>query len=192
MIHKKIRNLLIIIISLGGLLSITSCNHDRNHPGWAYMPDMYYSEAYNAYSPNPVFTDSMTMQVPMAGTIPRGKMPYPYQARSYPDQIRAGVEMTNPIEPSEEALEKGKDQYGIFCANCHGETGKGDGHLYTSKKFPIKPTSLIEAYVQGKPDGELHYIITYGSISGLMGPHGSMITPENRWKIIHYLRELPN
>ena len=67
---------------------------------------------------------------------------------------------------------------------------KGDGHLYTSKLFPAKPTSLVEAYVQNKPDGEIYYVITAGSISGLMGPHGSQIQPDDRWKIINYLRSI--
>jgi len=186
----KIRHLLVFVIFTGGLMIFSSCNHDRNHPGWAYMPDMYYSEAYNAYSLNPVFDDSLTMQMPMDGTIPRGQMPYPYPPKSYPDQIKAGVEMINPVEATPENLARGKDQYDIFCMGCHGESGKGDGYLYTSKKFPIKPTSLVEPYVQGKPDGELHYIITYGSLSGLMGPHGYMISREDRWKIISYMREL--
>ena len=65
-----------------------------------------------------------------------------------------------------------------------------DGYLYTSGLFPAKPTSLVEDYVQGKPDGEIYYVITHGSISGLMGPHGSQVLPEDRWSIIHYVREL--
>lgn len=186
----KIRKILFLLVIVAGLLVTSSCNHDRNHPGWAYMPDMYYSEAYNAYSPNPVFTNNNTMQTPVYGTISRGHMPYPYQPKSFPDQILAGTEMTNPVEINEISLAKGKEQFEIFCATCHGATGKGDGHLYTSKKFPIKPTSLVEPYVQGKPDGEIHYLITYGSLSGLMGPHGSMISSENRWNIINYIREL--
>jgi len=190
MIDLKLRKLLFLVIIFGGLMMTSSCNHDRNNPGWAYMPDMYYSEAYDAYSPNPVFGDSHTMQTPMAGTIARGHIPYPYPPKSYPDQILAGTEMINPVESNEITLAKGKEQYTIFCATCHGTIGKGDGHLYTSKMFPVKPTSLVEPYVQGKPDGELHYIITYGSISGLMGPHGTMITDVNKWKIINYLREL--
>ena len=178
------------MLVIGLLFAGSSCNHDRNNPGWAYMPDMYYSEPYNAYSPNSLFSDSMTMQKPIEGSIARGKMPCQYSAKSYPDQLRAGVELINPIEKTEENLEKGKVQYDIFCMNCHGVLGKGDGHLYTSKKYPMKPTSLVESYVQGKPDGEIFHIITTGSLSGLMGAHGSMITLENRWKIIYYLREL--
>ncbi|MEA3479223.1 MAG: cytochrome c, partial [Bacteroidota bacterium] len=74
--------------------------------------------------------------------------------------------------------------------NCHGKTGAGDGFLYNSKKFKAKPTSLVDAYVQGKPDGELYHIIAMGSLSGLMGPHGGQITAENRWMIINYLRSM--
>ena len=95
----------------------------------------------------------------------------------------------NPIEINEETLAEGEAQYEIFCASCHGEAGDGNGHLYTSKVYPMKPTSLIESYVQNKADGEQFHIITVGSLSGLMGAHGTQIKAENRWKIINYIRE---
>lgn len=41
-----------------------------------------------------------------------------------------------------------------------------------------------------KVDDEIYYVITYGSISGLMGPHGAMIPSDDRWKIVNYIREL--
>ena len=94
----------------------------------------------------------------------------------------------NPIAVNEETLSRGKKQYEIYCNSCHGPVGDGNGHLYTSKLYPMKPTTLIEKYVQSKPDGELFHIITMGSLSGLMGAHGSQIKPEDRWKIIHYVR----
>ena len=175
-----------------GLILLASCDHDRNNPGYAYMPDMYYSEPYNAYSPNPVLNDSVTMLTPVEGTIPRGYEAYPYKRRSYPDQLKAGEELVNPVEVNAETLAGGKEQYMIFCASCHGPMGKGDGFLYKSKKFTAKPTSLVESYVQGQRDGEIYHIITMGSLSGLMGPHGGQITPENRWKIINYMRSIAN
>lgn len=167
-----------------------ACSHDRNHPGYAYMPDMYYSEPYDAYSENPVFADSITMQAPPEGSIPVGYTPYPYKAKSFDDQVLAGQELLNPVEVNDENLAKGKEQYMIYCSLCHGVLGKGDGFLYTSKKFPVKPTTLVEDYVQSKPDGELYHIITMGSISGLMGPHGAQVSRENRWNIINYVRTL--
>jgi len=170
------------------MVGMSSCNHDKKEPGYAYMPDMYYSMAYNANSPNPVFKNKMTNQMPAPGTIARGHMPYPYQAKNYLDQIAAGNELRNPIEINLQTLAAGKVQFDIYCKGCHGEFGDGNGYLYTSKLFPMKPTSLIESYVQSKKDGEIFHIITVGSLSGLMGAHGSQIKAEDRWKIINYVR----
>jgi len=175
---------------------LVACDRSDNNPGYDYMGshDMYYTKFYKAYSPNPIFRDSMTNQLAVEGTIARGKMPFPYPGATLTDravnQSKAGTEMANPIEFNEEVLANGKAYYDIFCAVCHGESGKGDGHLFSSGLFPAKPTSLIESYVQDKPDGEIYYVITYGSISGLMGPHGTQIQPNERWNIIHYVREL--
>ncbi len=180
------------IISLAALmLLLMSCNHKRNHPGYAYMPDMYYSEPYDAYTENPLFKDSLTMQTPVKGTIARGHYPaYPYKAKSADDQKLAGLELINPVQVSAEVLAKGKEQYTIFCMNCHGERGDGKGYLFTSKRFSAQPTSLIGDLVKNKPDGEIYHVITLGTLSGLMGAHGSQISPEDRWKIVHYVREL--
>jgi mono/diheme cytochrome c family protein len=180
----------IILPLLLSMILLASCNKDKNHPGYVYFPDMYYSPAYKSYSSNPVFADSMTMRIPVEGTVPRGYMPYPYQPKSFEDQQAAGLELMNPIEMNEQVLAEGKRQYDIYCKICHGEFGNGDGHLYASGLFIAKPTSLIEDYVQSKPDGEIYHVITVGSLSGLMGPHGGQIIPDKRWKIIHYVRAL--
>ncbi len=177
-------------------LFFASCDKDKNNPGYAYMGefDMYYSKPYKAYTPNPVFASGITNQLPPEGSIARGKMPFPYKGSTVADravnQSLAGQELINPLAVSDEVLTEGKEDFRIFCSSCHGLEGKGDGHLYTSKLFPAKPTSLVESYVQNKPDGEIYYVITKGSISGLMGPHGNMIPSDDRWSIIHYLREL--
>jgi mono/diheme cytochrome c family protein len=184
---KHIRNLIFLAL---GLILLASCNRDKNHPGHVFFPDMHYSRAYQTYDVNPVLETGMTNSLPAEGTIPRGYTPYPFKAKSFQDQVDAGLQLHNPIPLDAQALAKGKEQYEIFCMVCHGPEGKGDGVIYTKKLFPAKPTSLVEAYVQNKPDGEIYHVITVGSLSGLMGPHGSQVTPENRWKIIHYVRNL--
>ncbi len=178
------------------LVVLSSCNKDKNNPGYDYMGDhdMYYTKFYKAYSPNPVFRDSMTNQLPVEGTVARGSMPFPYPTASIGDravnQALAGVQLINPIAATDESVAQGKELYNIYCKVCHGPSAKGDGNLYTSGLFPAKPTSLVEAYVQTKPDGEIYYVITAGSISGLMGPHGTQVQPDDRWKIINYLRSI--
>ena len=175
---------------------LTSCNKDKNNPGYDYMGshDMYYTKFYKAYSPNPIFKDSVTNQLPVEGTVSRGHMPFPYATKSIGDravnQTLAGMQLVNPVAYDDESVAEGKRLFNIYCSICHGKTGDGDGYLYTSGLFPAKPTSLIDSYVQNKPDGEIYYVITAGSISGLMGPHGTQVTPDERWEIINYIRSL--
>lgn len=191
---KIIRLFSLLIIPL----MLFACDRSKNNPGYDYMGDhdMYYTKFYKAYTPNPVFRDSMTNQLPVEGTVARGEMPFPYPGASIAEraanQAKAGIEVMNPLEVNDDVLANGKAHYDIFCVSCHGKSGKGDGHLFASGLFPAKPTSLVEPYVQGKPDGEIFYVITYGSISGLMGPHGAQIQSEDRWSIISYVRELAN
>ncbi|MBL6962201.1 MAG: cytochrome c [Bacteroidetes bacterium] len=169
------------------LIVLSSCDRDRNNPGYAYFPDMAYSEAYEPYSVNPFFKDGKSMQDPAIGSIPRGHIPYQYP-KTYEGQVQAGIDLINPLLKNEANLSRGKDGYEIFCAVCHGEQGKGDGELYTSKKFPVQPTSLVSDRIVNKPEGEIFHIITMGSLSNLMGAHGSQIKVEDRWKIILYMR----
>jgi len=189
---KYIRLFVLLLIPL----AFMACDRSKDNPGYDYLGkhDMYYTKFYKGYSPNPVFRDSMTNQLPPEGAVARGKIPFPYPgsniAEKAVNQSKAGKELKNPVGVTPEVLADGKEHFRIFCSNCHGIDGKGDGYLYTSKLFPAKPTSLVDAYVQNKPDGEIYYVITYGSISGLMGAHGSQILPRDRWSIVNYLREL--
>jgi mono/diheme cytochrome c family protein len=127
------------------------------------------------------------MMTPVKGTVPREMIPYQY-GKSFQEQVRAGEELVNPLTASEENLKRGKEQYEIFCMGCHGKTGMGDGHLVASGLFTAKPISLTGDYMKNKPDGEIYHVITMGSISTLMGPHGPLIKPEDRWKIVLYVR----
>jgi mono/diheme cytochrome c family protein len=178
-------------LGLSGLLIIAmvsvSCKRDNNSTGHAYFPDMAYSNAYETYSPNPNFADSITMQPPVPGTVPREMIPYQF-AKTFEEQQRAGRELVNPLQPTPDVLARGKEQYTIFCINCHGASGKGDGYLVTSKLFTAQPISLVSEFVQVKPDGELFHVITLGSLSTLMGAHGSQIKAEDRWAIVTYVK----
>jgi len=170
------------------LLSM-SCETDRNKRGYEYFPDMAYSEAYETYAPNKFFSDGKTAQPPVSGTIPRHMVPYQYLKT--PEGMRlAGLELINPFEPNEENLIRGKGEYNTFCANCHGSDGRGDGNLYISGKYPSEPPSLITNEMLKMPDGEYFHIMTLGS--AIMGPFASMIRPQDKWKIILYIKnELP-
>jgi mono/diheme cytochrome c family protein len=168
------------------LMAIISCDRTRSSTGWDYMPDMYYSNAYESYTANPNFPDNLTMRTPVEGTVPRDMVPFAW-VKSDEDRIAAGEALVNPLDASEENLDRGREIYNIFCINCHGTAGDGQGYLFTSKRYPYPPASLVSDKVKSLKDGEIYHTMTVGY--GIMGAHGSMIRPEDRWKIILYIRE---
>jgi mono/diheme cytochrome c family protein len=175
----------ILIVPLAFMILI-SCDRTRSSTGWDYMPDMYYSNAYESYTPNPNFSDELTMRMPVEGTVPRGMIPFAWK-NTAEDRIAAGEALSNPVEPSTENILQGKESFEIFCISCHGAQGDGQGYLFTSKRYPYPPASLINDEVKALKDGEIYHTITVGF--GIMGAHGAMIVPQDRWKIILYIRE---
>ena len=174
-----------ILVSSLLLLAVMSCDRTRSSTGWDYMPDMYYSSAYKSYTPSPVFADSMTMRVPVKGTVPRDMVPFEW-VNNPEDRIAAGKALVNPLEATDENIARGKASYEIFCIDCHGPAGDGQGYLFTSKRYPYPPASLLSDRARALKDGEIFHTITVGF--GIMGAHGGMIVPEDRWKIILYVR----
>jgi mono/diheme cytochrome c family protein len=184
---RKIRtNHIILIITSLILLVGIGCDRDRKHPGWDYFPDMAYSNAYETYSPNSIYKDGKTLQAPAEGAISRDALPFAY-GTSTEERERAGRELSNPIESSESNLIRGRQVYGIFCASCHGESGDGKGYLVNSGGYKYPVRTLISEEMEQRPDGEIFHAITLGF--GVMGPHGFMIRPEDRWKTIVFIRE---
>ena len=52
-----------------------SCDKRSTERGYTFLPDMEKSQAYDTYSSNPNFSDSMTLRLPAEGSIPRNVMP---------------------------------------------------------------------------------------------------------------------
>jgi mono/diheme cytochrome c family protein len=155
--------------------------------GYDFIPDMVYSRAYETYAGNPNFNDSSTMRVPAPGTVPRGIIPFRYTNDSV-SRIKAGKELINPFLPTEDVVARGKLIFITFCIHCHGKGGAGDGFLFTSGLYPLQPKSLSGETAVKLKDGEIFHTITLGIRS--MGAHGSQIKPEDRWKLIQYIRKL--
>lgn len=167
------------------LLFLSSCDYNRRTTGWEYFDDMMRSAAYETYTPNPNFPDGKTMQPPVEGTIPRGMVPYPYE-KTQEDRELAARTLVNPLKPTPENLERGKKEYAIYCLQCHGEKGDGKGRLFVTKKYPFPPANLLSDKMRANPPADIYHVITVGN--GVMGAHGSMIRPEDRWKIAMYIK----
>jgi mono/diheme cytochrome c family protein len=175
------------IAAVAMVLIFGSCDRDRNTTGWEYFDDMAHSPAYETYTPNPNFADGKTMRNPVEGTIPLGYQPYYYQ-KTDEDRAKAGLELVNPLKPTPENIERGKQVYGVYCINCHGDKGDGKGFLFTSGKYPFPPKTLLSDKVKNAPIGEIYHVETVGF--GVMPAHGAQIRHEDRWKIAMYVKEV--
>jgi mono/diheme cytochrome c family protein len=92
----------------------------------------------------------------------------------------------NPIQATQAAIGRGERVYRNFCASCHGEDALGFGPV--AERAPLG-MSLRGQSTRNRADGALFHIVTYGRLT--MPPHGDLVSIDDRWRVIHYLRSLP-
>lgn len=176
----------VVGVALLTLLLGSSCDKNRNKPGYSYFPDMEQSQAYETYTVNPNWENGRTNQLPVDGTVPREMIPFDFE-KTEVNRTWAGQELVNPYAGDQSVVEEGYRLYNIYCLHCHGEMGDGKGHLYTSQKYLFLPANLNSEKIRTNPDGEIFHVITVGY--GVMGAHGAQVLPDERWKIVNYIRE---
>lgn len=198
-------NSIALLIIAGVVLILSSCakpdrkyseelKHDKPVHQYFGDLDMYKSPSIETYGENSNYENNMGSRHPVAGTIPRGFMPYIYP-NTNEGYVMAGDSLTNPYSNTPDNLAKGADIYSKFCVHCHGATGAGDGPVITNSngKFP-PPTSYIDGVSSGGGDmkdlpvGKMYHTITYGR--NMMGAHASQLTAEERWKVILHVQAL--
>lgn len=93
----------------------------------------------------------------------------------------------NPIPPSPAALAAARPIYQEKCAQCHGDTGKGDGP--EAAMYYPSPKSLIDAsQMNTVTDGEIFYQISEGRKP--MPSFKKRLTEEQRWQLVVFVRSL--
>ncbi len=177
---------------LGSAIALlSSCSAGGDNPGYEYAPNMYHSFAYEpltqeADKPNTINPNGMNMREPVKHTIARGQLDYAkYSFTVSNESYETAAGLQNPVSASPEVIAQGKTLYNINCTPCHGDAGKGDGTLVADGKFP-PPPAYDSDRIKTTPDGKLFYSIRYGK--NLMGAYGTVLNPEQIWKVIHYIR----
>ena len=166
------------------VVAISGCQASGERPGFVLFPEMFQSVSYKAYDPNPVLARGQTLQLPPEGTVPLERAasafgPGPEEAQ------RAGRELRNPVAVTAATLKRGQRVYESVCVVCHGPQGQGDGPIIG--RFP-NPPSLLAERARGMADGQVFHIITRGQ--GIMPSHAAQVLPDDRWRVIHHLRQL--
>jgi mono/diheme cytochrome c family protein len=83
-------------------------------------------------------------------------------------------------------LDRGQERFNIYCSVCHGRLGDGSGMIV--KRGFRRPPSFHEDRLRNAPIGYFFDVETNGF--GAMPDYASQIPPEDRWRIISYIRAL--
>lgn len=187
---KKISIISVLILAVVAL----SCS-DHTKPRRVYMPDMFYSRAYETYA-STANLDSLGIHYdrkPVPGTVKRNEpLPFPIAQDAQGDTTNyvLSKQVVNPL-PALNAVEMKEAErlYLVNCGICHGQKLDGNGPLYNNGNGPFAaaPRNLAsDPVVTTMPEGQMFYSITYGK--GQMGPYGPQLSIKQRWMIVHFIK----
>jgi mono/diheme cytochrome c family protein len=95
----------------------------------------------------------------------------------------------NPLTLEPRVLAEGRAHFADHCSSCHANDGSGQTELGRNL-YPRAPDMRGPA-TQALSDGELFYIIENGvRLTGMPG-WGGAGKPEESWKLVHFIRHLP-
>ena len=199
----------IVYVVVCGILTygLSSCAAGGDYPGTEFAPQMYHSIPYEGlsqikdkdagwmitsidgpgefYTSNPNNPNEMNMREPVPNTVPRNKQGYlPYRIEQA--DVDIGAEIPSPLDSGDQqVITDGKLLYDRFCEHCHGSKGGGDGLVAAKYPGVANLTGLAYAEIT---EGHIFHVITKGK--GLMGAHGSQLSPDERWRIARYIKEV--
>jgi hypothetical protein len=157
-------------------------------PNLVYMPDMYYSEAYEAYNPSrsnnhssfnhSSFRRMVISLLPVTGSVPRneeGLLPYDIPNDGYESSKKITYSPLN-YQEIKKNIELGKKMYRINCSICHGENGDGLGLLVGVPSYKDREEITL---------GSVYHVIMYGKNN--MGSYASQLKMSDCWKVAMYV-----
>ena len=154
-----------------------------------WFPQMKQQVAVQAFEENYIDETRLTLYAPPEGTVPVGWGDVIDASSLSPAEQETIV---NPQTATLESLKNGEKLFQTTCAACHGPTGGGDGPIASPRGpiagvLPIGPGPMGFSLATGLTDGHIYSTISLGR--GRM-PSYKRISPEGRWDIVNYIRDL--
>jgi mono/diheme cytochrome c family protein len=178
---KRIYNISLLMIVL---IAFASCKKD-SRPNYQYMPNMYESIGYEAYSESDAFRNGMEAQLPVDETIARGHDLYEIE-NTNEGYALAKANLVSPLDSTQVEEMRGGQLYDIYCAICHGKNGNGQGNLVKREKILGVP-AYNDAGRAITP-GSIYHVIYYGK--NTMGSYANQLNEEERWQVVNYVMKL--
>jgi mono/diheme cytochrome c family protein len=164
-----------IVLGLVALAILVGCRND-----------MHDQPRFKPLAESDFYADLRSSRAPVEGTVARGDLRE--DSYFYTGKIGAnpGDYMPAEVPVNEETLARGRDRFNIYCAPCHSRVGDGNGML--PQRGYRHPPSYHQDRLRKAPLGYFFDVITNGF--GAMPDYASQIPPDDRWKIVAYIRAL--
>lgn len=174
----------LILLTFAGLL-IAACS-TGSYPVDVFT-EMHYQQSFKSQEP-PRLT-------PARGAVVFTDELLPLRRLEPASQVEA-LGMTNPVPRTAETVEQGEGVFIRNCSACHGLNGRGDSFIaVTFKSMGVNPPadfatagSIVATPDDGSGDGLAFWFISDGITN--MPSFRNLLTQEERWTVIHYLRVL--
>jgi cytochrome c5 len=139
---------------------------------------------YDPLEASSFFEDGMSARPRLDGTVARGELstnPF-FDTGKVNGQVADGF----PMAVTAELVDRGQGRYDIYCAPCHGRVGDGAGMI--PARGLRRPTSFHSETLRAATTGHYFDVMTNGF--GAMPPYRTMISAQDRWAIVAYIRAL--
>jgi len=147
--------------------------------------DMHMQPKQNPLSRSDFYADQRSARPLVEGAVARGELHA--DSYFYTGKIGNNPGDVMPFPVTKEVLERGRERYNIYCAPCHSRVGDGNG-VIPSRGFSRMPPSYHIPRLEKAPLGYFFDVMTNGF--GIMPDYASQLSPEDRWKVVAYIRAL--
>jgi cytochrome c oxidase cbb3-type subunit 2 len=99
---------------------------------------------------------------------------------------------TDPLPVTQQNLMRGREVFQQRCTGCHGQGGMGDGPA--AEFLMPRPFDFTgpEAMGPGASDGQMYHRILTGGPGTAMENFGTRLSVEDIWRVVLFLRTIPN
>ncbi len=145
---------------------------------------MGHSAYYRSLAPDPFFANGQSARPAVPDTVARG---HPQDdTLLFTGKINGQDANEFPFPITKDVLVRGQQEFNVYCAPCHDQTGSGNG-MVVQRGFPAPP-SYHSDRLRTAPLGHFFDVITNGL--GVMPSYAQQVDVRDRWAIIAYIRAL--
>lgn len=150
----------------------------------ACRQDMHNQPRYKPLAGTGFFGDGRSARPSPEGTVARGEL-HIDKAR-YTGKVDGNDVTAFPFPITRADVSRGQQRFNIYCSPCHSRLGDGNGMIV--RRGFRQAANYNTDKLRNAPVGHFFDVITNGF--GAMPSYASRIPPDDRWRIVAYIRVL--